>query len=315
MKEEERRIQELHLRLKQLRARVRSVNLKARLQFNTGMHAKKDVLLKKQSGASSSKPTGSSASRANDSQEDAFWSEPAPRSFKARQSLLIPSDTSEGDESLLLDANMDMDKMGAMIGDMSLESISEMPTPLPPPRPPSTTKKVPVPYVQESSRKASNENAQSKRRTSVMNAARTLPRSQPKVVLKPAPDPEPRPRPDPVPASEPENKEGDDDDDEFDGEDEKTVVLKKPPPPSPPSPPPASKVTTPPPNLTRPSTPPEVCETKDKVPEPTTPAQPQNGGNPVTPATERRKRPMITTEVERIVVSTSEHIDLFMDSN
>lgn len=198
--------------------------------------------------------------------------------------------------------------MGAMIGDMSLESISEMPTPLPPPRPPSTTKKVPVPYVQETSRKTSNENAESKRRTSVMNAARTLPRSHPKVVSKPAPEPEPRPQPEPVPEPEPENKEVDDDDEEFDGEDEKTVVLKKLPPPSPPSPPPAPKVTTPPPILTRPSTPPEVRGTKDNAPEPTTPAQPQNGGNTVTPATERRKRPMITTEVERIVVSASEHI-------
>lgn len=277
------------------------------------MHAKKDVLLKKQGGASSSKPTGTSAFRANDSQEDAFWSEPAPRSFKARQSLLIPSDPSEGDESLLLDANIDMDKMGAMIGDMSLESISEMPTPLPPPRPPSTTKKVPAPYVQGMSGKASNENAESKWRTSVVNAARTLPRSHPKVVPKPAPEPEPRPRPEPVPEPEPESKEVDDDDEEFDGEDEKTVVLKKPPPPSPPSPPPA--VHTPSPKPTRSSTPPEVCGSKGKAPEPTTPAQPQNGGNPVTPATERRKRPMITTEVERIVVSVSWHIDLFTDSN
>ncbi|KLO19550.1 hypothetical protein SCHPADRAFT_992788 [Schizopora paradoxa] len=101
IKGEEKRIQELTSRVKQLKTR-------------------KDLLLKKRRPLGPGSPPMSSA----DTSQDAFWGEPVPRSkSKARQSLLPPS----GDDSFLLDSHMDMN-----FGDVSMDSLADIPpTPLP----------------------------------------------------------------------------------------------------------------------------------------------------------------------------------------
>ncbi|EJD03261.1 uncharacterized protein FOMMEDRAFT_146881 [Fomitiporia mediterranea MF3/22] len=113
--DEEKRIQELNMRIKQLKAR-------------------KEVLLKKQNVHDSP-----AVEAAKDKEEDAFWSDPAtsrkPRT--GRKSLLIPTlarGTVGPDDSLLLDAHVKVD-LGAMLGDVSMNSLADAaPTPLPPSR-------------------------------------------------------------------------------------------------------------------------------------------------------------------------------------
>ncbi|KAL5523982.1 hypothetical protein ACEPAG_8155 [Sanghuangporus baumii] len=115
LRDEEKRIQELHVRIKQMKARI-------------------EVLERKQKPYV--KPSASSAKdTAKDKEEDAFWAEPAttrkPRT--GRKSLLIPTlarGTVGPDDSLLLDTHVKVD-MGAMLGDMSMTSLADAaPTPL-----------------------------------------------------------------------------------------------------------------------------------------------------------------------------------------
>ncbi|KAH8119461.1 hypothetical protein DFH11DRAFT_1722966 [Phellopilus nigrolimitatus] len=248
--DEEKRIQELNLRIKQMRIR-------------------KEVLLKKQKppAAGGSKPSGSSASKAKDKDEDEFWSEPVPRPprrSRARQSLLIPPRASAdggADDSLLLSADMDM---GAMINDVSMDSLvgagADAPTPLPAPRAPSAIAK-------------------------------------PALEAKPpAPMHSRPPSPPPPRAAEPEASDED--------EGEQTIVLAKAPalatpppmpflPPLPESPPPAAA----PAAIPLPSTPPRDHE--PAIESGPTPAH--GSGVPPTPGTGRKSRVRVTSDVERIV--------------
>ncbi|KAL5485000.1 hypothetical protein ACEPAI_7642 [Sanghuangporus weigelae] len=114
LRDEEKRIQELHVRIKQMKARIEVLERKQKPYIKPSASSAKDTV--------------------KDKEEDAFWAEPAttrkPRT--GRKSLLIPTlarGTVGPDDSLLLDTHVKVD-MGAMLGDMSMTSLADAaPTP------------------------------------------------------------------------------------------------------------------------------------------------------------------------------------------
>ena len=147
-------------------------------------------------------------------------------------------------------------------------------------------------------------------RSSTINVPRTMSKNVPKAAVRPELEPKTESKVTPEP--EPDRGSGaggKDEEEDVEDDDEKTIVLRKPPaslpapaiiPPSPSLEPlPPQKKSTP----TRPRTPPKVVEKENaRLDVPTTPAQSSSSRAPVTPASERRNRPVITTEIERIVV-------------
>ncbi|KAI5118064.1 hypothetical protein M0805_006327 [Coniferiporia weirii] len=266
-RDEEKRINELNLRIKQMKAR-------------------KEVLIRRQKPPQFGKPAISKASTAKDKEEANFWSEPVPRKrpSRARQSLLIPAAGAAGaDDSLLLDAHMgaEMGTMG-MLGDVSMDSLAGAPTPLPAPREPAA--------VRRSEEK------------SVLPRANTKRPIDPALVPLPSPSPSPSAAPSPSPSPPPEVQQLDkpdiiEEEEEEVGE-ERTVMLTKPPriatPTLPPSSPPRPANALP---AAAPSTPPR--ESSDTGTVPVTPGP--TSGVTATPGTNRKSRMKITTDVERIV--------------
>ena len=246
--------------------------------------------------------------RATDKEEDAFWSEspaPATKGRKARKSLLIPSlgRGAEGpDDSLLLDARMDVD-MGAMLNDVSMSSIAGIqPTPMQP---------LASKYRDRSDEKAKI-SLKMKEVHQQPQKQNTEKKKSPTFVSQPARSPTPTLQTSPTPvAREPIKRvaassvpiadiTAEVSYAEDDTEADQTIVFSKPPQEELPSPmetdpdPEPPREATPPPR--RPSTPPRALEIPGV---PTTPGP----GVPATPGTAKKARVKITTEIERIVVS------------
>ncbi|THH08150.1 hypothetical protein EW145_g2897 [Phellinidium pouzarii] len=260
-RDEEKRIQELHFKIKQMKAR-------------------KEVLLKKQKFSSQS--TGSKASKSDDKEEADFWSEPNPRK-KARQSLLIPKLASAGvggragaDDSLLLDAHIGSE-MGAMglLGDVSMDSLADAQTPLP------------AAFL--ATRKSEEKPALPKTEGKQLDPTLVpLPSPSPSPLLAASHLPSP---PEILHSSRSTNLAGDDADDE----DERTIILEKPPAAA--TPPPVLPSS---PSRTM-SSPRRIPTTPPRSKEGTYPETPgRTPGMTATPGTGKKAHMKITTDVERI---------------